>query len=475
MRYISTRGQAPARDFSGVLLAGLAEDGGLFMPEAWPHLSHAELRELRGLPYAELAARVLHPFVGDCVPFETLRAMCRDAYAGFGHPAVVPLVQLDAGLWAQELFHGPTLAFKDLAMQMLGRLFDHALAERGDKVTIVGATSGDTGSAAIEACRDREHIDVVILHPQGRTSEVQRRQMTTVLSPNVSNIAVRGTFDDCQDLVKAMFADAPFRREMRLSAVNSINWARIAAQIPYYIAAALALGAPEREVAFSVPTGNFGNVLAAWAARRMGVPIARLVVASNRNDILTRFLAANDMSIRGVEPSLSPSMDIQVSSNFERLLFELLDRDPARTAQTVQNFRAAGRMHVEDAVWRRATALFGGFRLDDEGTGAEMRRLHAQGYLADPHTAIGVAAARALPCPVPGVPTVAMATAHPAKFPDAVERATGVRPPLPPRLDDLYRRDERLTVAPNDLGGLQTAVRAFARRTTARAPLPATA
>lgn len=475
MRYISTRGQAPARDFSGVLLAGLAEDGGLFMPEAWPHLSHAELRELRGLPYAELAARVLRLFTGDCVPFETLRAMCRDAYAGFGHPAVVPLVQLDAGLWAQELFHGPTLAFKDLAMQMLGRLFDHALAERGETVTIVGATSGDTGSAAIEACRDRGHIDIVILHPQGRTSEVQRRQMTTVLSPNVSNIAVRGTFDDCQDLVKAMFADAPFRREMRLSAVNSINWARIAAQIPYYVAAALALGAPEREVAFSVPTGNFGNVLAAWAARRMGVPIARLVVASNRNDILTRFLAANDMSIRGVEPSLSPSMDIQVSSNFERLLFELLDRDPARTAQTVQSFRAAGRMHVEDAVWRRATALFGGFRLDDEGTGAEMRRLHAQGYLADPHTAIGVAAARALPCPVPGVPLVAMATAHPAKFPDAVERATGVRPPLPPRLDDLYRRDERLTVAPNDLGVVETAVRAFARRNTARAPLPATA
>lgn len=475
MRYISTRGQAPARDFSGVLLAGLAEDGGLFMPETWPHLSHADLRELRGLPYAELAARVLHLFVGDAVPSETLRAMCRDAYAGFGHPAVVPLVQLDAGLWTQELFHGPTLAFKDLAMQMLGRLFDHALAERGEKVTIVGATSGDTGSAAIEACRDREHIDIAILHPQGRTSEVQRRQMTTVLSSNVSNIAVTGTFDDCQDLVKAMFADAPFRREMRLSAVNSINWARIAAQIPYYIAAALALGAPEREVAFSVPTGNFGNVLAAWAARRMGVPVARLVVASNRNDILARFLAANDMSIQGVEPSLSPSMDIQVSSNFERLLFELLDRDPARTAATVQSFRAAGRMHVDDEVWRRATTVFHGFRLDDEGTEAEMRRLHAQGYLADPHTAIGVAAARALPCPAAGVPTVAMATAHPAKFPDAVERATGVRPPLPPRLADLYRREERLTLAPNDLGVVETAVRAFARRNTARAPHPVTA
>ena len=330
MRYISTRGQAPVRDFAGVLLAGLAEDGGLYVPEAWPRLSPADLRGLRGLPYHELAARVLAPFVGSSIPFATLQAMCQEAYAGFGHPAVVPLVQLDACLWAQELFHGPTLAFKDVAMQLLGRMFAHVLAQQNQRVTIVGATSGDTGSAAIEACRDRPGIDVVILHPQGRTSEVQRRQMTTVDARNIANIAVDGTFDDCQDLVKAMFADEPFRRDLHLSAVNSINWARIAAQIPYYVAAALALGAPEREVAFSVPTGNFGNVLAAWAARRMGVPIARLVVASNRNDILARFLENNDMSIQGVEPSLSPSMDIQVSSNFERLLFELLDRDPRR-------------------------------------------------------------------------------------------------------------------------------------------------
>ncbi len=343
MRYVSTRGQAPVRDFSGVLLAGLAEDGGLYMPETLPQLTHADLHALRGMPYAELAARVLHPFVGPAIPYDTLAAMCRDAYAGFGHPAVVPLVQLDTGLWTQELFHGPTLAFKDLAMQLLGRLFDHVLAEQDRSITIVGATSGDTGSAAIEACRDRTRVDIVILHPQGRTSAVQRRQMTTVLAPNVRNIAVSGTFDDCQDLVKGMFADAPFREAMRLSAVNSINWARVAAQIPYYVAAALALGAPEREVAFSVPTGNFGNVLAAWAARRMGVPIARLVVASNRNDILARFLGANDMSLQGVEPSLSPSMDIQVSSNFERLLFELQGRDPGRTAAAMQGFRATGR------------------------------------------------------------------------------------------------------------------------------------
>ena len=436
MRYVSTRGQAPARDFAGVLLAGLAEDGGLFVPETWPSLSPAELRSMRGLPYAEIAARVLRLFVGDCIGFEALRTLCRDAYAGFGSPAVAPLVQLETGLWSLELFHGPTLAFKDMAMQVLGRLFDHVLRQRGERVTIVGATSGDTGSAAIEAFQNRDQLDVVIMHPQGRTSEVQRRQMTTVDASNVANLAVDGTFDDCQDLVKAMFADAPFRREMRLSAVNSINWARVAAQIPYYVASAVALGSPDREVAFSVPTGNFGNVLAAWAARRMGVPIARLIVASNRNDILTRFLDSNDMTIRGVEPSLSPSMDIQVSSNFERLLFELLDRDPAATARTVQGFRTEGRMGVPDAAWHRARTLFQGFRLDDAGTEAEIRRLWGQGYLADPHTAIGVAAARRFP--LAHIPIVAAATAHPAKFPDAMQAATGLRPPLPPRLSDLY-------------------------------------
>ena len=465
MQYISTRGHAPVRDFAGVLLAGLAEDGGLYMPDAWPHLSHADLRALRGLPYHELAARVLNLFVGASIPSDVLAGMCRDAYAGFRHPAVVPLVQLDTDLWTQELFHGPTLAFKDVAMQVLGRMFDYVLAQQGARVTIVAATSGDTGSAAIEACRDRAAVDVVILHPEGRTSEVRRRQMTTVRSPNIANIAVAGTFDDCQDLVKAMFADAPFRTSMRLSAVNSINWARIAAQIPYYVYAALALGAPEREVAFSVPTGNFGNVLAAWAARRMGVPIARLVVASNRNDILTRFLDQNDMTIRGVEPSLSPSMDIQVSSNFERLLFELLDRDPAATAAAMQGFRATNRMQVPAAAWERARTVMHGFRLDDDGTVAEMRRLHAIGYLADPHTAIGIAAARALPCR--HLPIIAAATAHPAKFPDAVERATGQRPPLPPALADLYEREERFTRAPNSLDAVEAQVRAFTLRNAA--------
>jgi threonine synthase len=344
-------------------------------------------------------------------------------------------------------------------------MFDHVLARRGERITIVGATSGDTGSAAIEACRDRASLDIVILHPLGRTSAVQRRQMTTVLSDNVANLAIAADFDACQDLVKAMFNDAPFRAAMRLAAVNSINWARVAAQIPYYAAAALALGAPDRPVAFSVPTGNFGNVLAAWAVRRMGLPVERLIVGANRNDILARFLAANDMTIRAVEPSLSPSMDIQVSSNFERLLFELLGRDAAATAAQMQRFRAEGRMPVPDAAWRAATALFHGFTLDDAGTLAEIGRLWTgQGYLADPHTAIGTAAARALAPADPAVPVIVAATAHPAKFPDAVETATGLRPPLPARMADLFAREERFAVLPPDLAQVEAAVRAQAQR-----------
>jgi threonine synthase len=463
MKYLSTRGEAPARDFAAVLLAGLAEDGGLFVPDAWPHLSHTDLRRLRILSYPELAAQVMQPFVGACIPFATLQRLCAEAYAGFTHPATIPMVQLGPSLWSLELFHGPTLAFKDLAMQLLGRLFDHVLEARDERITIVGATSGDTGSAAIEACRDRRRISIVILHPKGRTSEVQRRQMTTVQAGNVANIAVAGDFDDCQALVKAMFADAEFRREVSLSAVNSINWARVAAQIPYYVSAALALGAPERDVAFAVPTGNFGNVLAAWAARRMGLPVARLIVASNRNDILHRFLSDNDMSVRPVEPSLSPSMDIGVSSNFERLLFELLGRDAALTAAIMRDFAATGRMAVPDPAWQRAREIFASFKLDDAGTSAAIRKYYdTAGYLADPHTAIGLAAADAHPCA--GVPTIAAATAHPAKFPDAMQEAIGLRPPLPPHLADLYDRDEKFTVAPNDLSHIQAAVRAFSQR-----------
>ncbi|MBB3896818.1 threonine synthase [Roseococcus suduntuyensis] len=468
MRYISTRGEAAPRGFEDVLLAGLAEDGGLFVPETWPTLTPSEWHALRGLPFAELSARILHRFTGDALGFDELHAMTRDAYASFRHPAVVPLVQLGPRDFALELFHGPTLAFKDVALQLLGRLFDHVLAKRGERITIVGATSGDTGSAAIEACRDRASVDIVILHPEGRTSEVQRRQMTTVMSPNVANLAIQGSFDDCQDMVKAMFVDAPFRTDMRLAAVNSINWARIAAQIPYYVAAALALGAPEREVAVSVPTGNFGNVLAAWAAKRMGLPISHFIVASNRNDILTRFLTANDMSARPVEPSLSPSMDIQVSSNFERLLFELLGRDPRATARMMQDFRATGRMPVPDAAWRQASAAFTGFALSDEDTLAEIRHWHERAdYLADPHTAIGLAAARAHAPADASIPVITAATAHPAKFPDAVQQATGFRPPLPPALADLYDRPERFSVLPNDLAAAQGFVRAHTLRNAA--------
>ena len=367
MRYVSTRGQAPVRDFAGVLLAGLAEDGGLYVPETWPQLGPADWRALRGLPYPALAARLLQRFIGPAIAPETVAEICAAAYAEFSHPAVVPLVQLETNLFVQELFHGPTLAFKDMAMAVLGRLFDHVLETRGERVTIVGATSGDTGSAAIEAFAGRARVDLIVLHPRGRTSDVQRRQMTTVTAPNVLNLAIEGSFDDCQDLVKALFADATLRTELRLAAVNSINWARIAAQVPYYAAAALALGAPERDVAFAVPTGNFGNVLAAWTARRMGLPVARLVIGSNRNDILARFLDSNDMSVRPVEPSLSPSMDIQVSSNFERLLFELLDRDGAATAGAMATFRRDGKMPVSTATWHRARALLHGFRLDDAG------------------------------------------------------------------------------------------------------------
>jgi threonine synthase len=466
MRYVSTRGQAPARDFADVLLAGLAEDGGLFVPESWPELGAADWRALRGLPYAELAARILALFTGDAIDLTTLRSLTTDACATFDHPAVVPLVQLEHDLFVCELFHGPTLAFKDVALQLLGRLFDHVLAARGSRAGIVGATSGDTGSAAIAACANRERVAIVILHPSGRTSEVQRRQMTTVLAPNVGNIAVEGSFDDCQDLVKAMFADRPFREEMHLSAVNSINWARIAAQVPYYVASALALGAPDREVCFAVPTGNFGNVLAAWVAQRMGLPVRRLIIGTNQNDILARFLAGNDMSRAGVVPTLSPSMDIQVSSNFERLLFELLGRDGAATAAAMATFRASGRMPVPEAAWQQARALFAGWRCDDRATLAEIARLHAvSGTIVDPHSAIGIAAARALA--PPAIPVIAMATAHPAKFPDAIARACAVRPPLPARLASLYERPERYARAPADLAAVEALVRATLARNAA--------
>jgi threonine synthase len=459
LRYVSTRGAAPVLEFEDALLAGLAADGGLYVPESWPEFSADQFRDMSSLPYDQLAARVMSPFVGDAIPEADFNALVADSYAGFDHRAVVPLKQIDTNSWLMELFHGPTLAFKDCALQVLGRLFDYLLNRRGERVTIVGATSGDTGSAAIEACRDRAAIDIFILHPQGRVSDVQRRQMTTVMSPNVHNIAIEGSFDDCQDLVKAMFNDAAFRKASRLSAVNSINWARIMAQIAYYVAAGVALGAPDRAVAFSVPTGNFGNVFAGYAARRMGLPITQLIVGSNRNDILTRFFHTGSMTAAAVEPSLSPSMDIQVSSNFERLLFELFDRDARLVTQSMASFRDGGSMSVSAEILSSLGELFAAGRLDDENTLRAIEGIYLDsGELLDPHSAVGVEIGRARRAD-PGIPLVSLATAHPAKFPDAVERATGIRPKLPEHLADLFEREERCADLPNDLGAVQQFVR----------------
>jgi threonine synthase len=466
LQYLSTRDAAPTPTrlgFDEVLLAGLAPDGGLYVPERVPVLSHEEIAGLTGLSYAALAARILGVFAGTRIGALPLAPLVADSYAGFGHAAVAPLKELDNGLWLMELFHGPTLAFKDYALQLVGRLFDALLTERGARVTIVGATSGDTGSAAMEACRDRDAVDVFILYPRNRVSEVQRRQMTTVDAANVHAVAVEGTFDDCQDLVKAMFADAVFRDRLNLSAVNSINWARIVGQIVYYFAAALALGAPHRPVSFSVPTGNFGNVLAAHIARRMGLPIAELVIGTNRNDILSRFLATGKMTIGGVEPSLSPSMDIQVSSNFERFLFELKGENGAAVAAAMQAFRATGTLPISEAEWRAAQRQFTGHRVDDAGTRASIAETwRASGELLDPHSAVAVAAARAARRDRT-VPMVALACAHPAKFPDAVEAATGIRPGLPPHLSDLLTRRERTAVLPSDLVAVQRYVSDHAR------------
>ena len=468
MHYLSTRddrAEPATLPFEDVLLAGLAADGGLYVPERLPQLSAAALGNAAALPYPELAARVVAPFAGASFSEAELLALAEAAYAGFRHRAIAPLVQINRRLWLLELFHGPTLAFKDLALQLLGRLFDAALARRGERVTIVGATSGDTGSAALAACRDRAALDIFILYPQGRVSEVQRRQMTTVEAPNAHAIAIEGTFDDCQDLVKALFAEPGLRDELNLSAVNSIDFARIAAQIVYYVAAATALGAPGRRVSFSVPTGNFGNVYAGHLARGMGLPIERLVIGTNENDILARYLASGDMAIAPVTPSLSPSMDIQVSSNFERLLFELKGRDGGAVAAALRAFRREGRLPLDAQAWRAAQGLLSGHRVDTGATMRAMAKTYARtGILIDPHTAVGVAAAQAeLDRGEDAAPMIALACAHPAKFPDAVERATGVRPALPPGFEDLFERPERITVLPNDLGAVARFLRARAR------------
>ena len=473
IRYISTRGgsqnMAERLTFEEVMLSGLARDGGLYLPESWPAYSPEDLESFKTLPYADLAARIIAPFVGNAFSPEDLLRLSRAAYATFDHPDVVPIKQLPVdNLHLMELFHGPTLAFKDVALQLLGRMLEEILTRSGKRARIVGATSGDTGSAAIEAVRGSRRVDIFMLHPQGRTSEVQRRQMTTVLSPNVHNVAIAGTFDDCQDLAKACFNDLAFRDHHRLTAVNSINWARVMAQIVYYTAAAVRLGSAQRPVSFCVPTGNFGNIYAAYAAKQMGAPIGRLIIATNTNDILARFIESGAQTMAQVEATLSPSMDIQVSSNFERLLFDLFDRDGRALAKAMASFRASGTMRASSAQLLRARGLFDAGRLDDAGTLAAMSDcLKRFGETIDPHTAVGYVVAGQHRRD-PAVPMVVLATAHPAKFPDAVEKATGVRPPLPARLGDLMDRAERVDGLRNDIDELKAMI--DDRRAMAAAP-----
>ena len=455
MDYVSTRGRAPALSFEEVTLAGLASDGGLYVPRTWPTLDRATIAGLAGKSYVETAVTVMQPFVGDALSEDELRSLCKQAYGRFAHDAVTPLVQLDARHWLLELFHGPTLAFKDVALQLLGLLFERFLSTRDTHLTVIGATSGDTGSAAIDALAGRAKVDVFMLHPAGRVSDVQRRQMTTVLAPNIHNIAIDGDFDDAQRIVKAMFADVETISRVTLSAVNSINWARLMAQVVYYFYAAVRLGAPDRAVAFSVPTGNFGDVFAGYVAAQMGLPVARLIVATNVNDILHRALSSGDYSCDTVTPTATPSMDIQVSSNFERLLFDLGGRDGAATSAQMAGFEASKAMMLTNNQREGAAALFGSARIDGDAMAMAMRWAHENACVVlDPHTAIGLAAARGADLPT-GVPVVTLATAHPAKFRDAVERATGVRPMLPSRIGSLFDREERYDSLPATLAAVR--------------------
>jgi len=463
VKYVSTRGRAPALSFSDVVLAGLARDGGLYVPEQWPVLTAAEIADLAGRPYADVAFTIMSRFVDGDIDDAALKFMIDAAYgAPFRHPAVTPLVQLGSNHFLLELFHGPTLAFKDVAMQLLARLMDHVLGARGERATIVGATSGDTGGAAIEAFRGRDNTDIFILFPHGRVSDVQRKQMTTVLDDNVHAIALEGTFDDAQAHVKAMFNDFAFRDRVKLTGVNSINWGRIAAQVVYYFVAAVALGAPQRKVSFTVPTGNFGDIFAGYVARRMGLPIDRLVVATNINDILVRALHSGRYEVTGVTPTISPSMDIQVSSNFERLLFEAGGRDGAAVSAMMDRLGQSGAFDIAPDVLATIAAGFDAGRSDEATTAATIDRMWKQaGYLLDPHTATGVAVAESRI--KMDSPMVTLATAHPAKFPDAVSSACGVRPALPAWLGDLMSRPERQAVLENSLDELEAFVLRSAR------------
>ncbi|CAM3101750.1 Threonine synthase [Sphingomonas antarctica] len=454
MDYISTRGNAPALGFEDVTLAGLASDGGLYVPRDWPTLSRDEIAALAGKSYVDTAVAVMRPFVAGALDDAALHALCTEAYGRFDHAAVTPLVQLDHQHWLLELFHGPTLAFKDVALQLLGLLFERFLGHRDTTLTVVGATSGDTGSAAIDALAGRANVELFMLHPQGRVSDVQRRQMTTVLAPNVHNIAIEGDFDQAQAIVKALFADQEARGRLNLGAVNSINWARLMAQVVYYFYAAVRLGAPEQPVAFAVPTGNFGDVFAGYVAARMGLPVAKLIVATNVNDILARALGSGDYSMQGVTPTAAPSMDIQVSSNFERLLFDLAGRDGNALGAMMTTFDSEKKLDLPPTMVAEAANLFASARVDPDTMAMTMRWAYEHaGQVIDPHTAIGLAAARSFAGG--DVPIVTLATAHPAKFRDAVERATGARPTLPSRLAGLFERQERYDTLPATLAAVK--------------------
>ena len=458
MQYVSTRGAAPELSFEAAMLTGLARDGGLYVPAEVPQLTPAQIAALAGQSYEDIAFAVMRPFIGDTFTDTEFRALIAQAYAGFGHPARAPLKQLAPNHFLLELFHGPTLAFKDFAMQLIGQLFQAALGRSGERVTIVGATSGDTGSAAIEAFQGLGNVDVFILYPHGRVSEVQRRQMTTPAASNVHAIAVDGDFDTCQGLLKDMFNDFAFRDRVRLAGVNSINWARVLAQVVYYFSAAVSLGAPHRPLRFCVPTGNFGDIYAGHIARAMGLPIERLVIATNQNDILHRCLESGAYRTEAVQPSISPSMDIQVSSNFERALFDAYGRDGRAVAALMDELKASGHFSVSQGALEALRTGFASGRVSEDETRAAIARIHAAtGELLCPHSAIGAVVAEAH-LSASSAPMVTLATAHPAKFPDAVEAATGLRPALPPRMGDLFEREERVTRMANDRAALQALI-----------------
>jgi threonine synthase len=453
VKYISTRGQAPSLDFEGILLAGLASDGGLYLPESWPQLAPDDIAGLAGLPYAEAALRIMRPYLAGSASERDLEEVIGQAYASFDHPDVTPHRQIGDDLWLLELFHGPTLSFKDVAMQVVARLIDRALLRKGKRATVVVATSGDTGGAAVEAFRGLRSVNLFVLHPKGRISDVQRRQMTTAPAANVHNIAVEGTFDDTQNLVKALFSDLALRDRLSLSGVNSINFTRVVAQMVYYFTAAVKLGAPARELAFTVPTGNFGDIFAGYAAARMGLPVKRLVIATNLNDILARTLQEGRYEPRPVVATSSPSMDIQLSSNFERLVFELAGRDAARVRSLMDTLRAHGAFNLGDGELQELRKLFAAYSVDEVETAATIRAFYEEtGFLADPHTAVGLAAAKRQGNGA--TPMIVLSTAHAAKFPESVERATGRVPDMPERLREKLGQEERYQVLPNEFAAI---------------------